>query len=411
MPVAPLTRRFGYRAGRTTGSKWTPSKFGRQSTVFLRISERSSIASGLQARLGVAIGRRRVAVERAEVAVPVHERRAQREGLRHAHHRVVDRDVAVRVVLADDVAHDGRGLLELRVRRQVEVLEHREEDAALHGLEAVAHVRQRARRDDREGVVQVPAPGLLGKRDLGIERQRRLAARVGELSLRHGTTVPAPSGSVNPRSGTHFVSTGVLDTFRPGGHAARSFTVSTPADPELFARIADGDRDAFGLFYDRHAPVLFGFCVRILKDARDAEDVLQEAFIQVWRDARRFDATRASVKTWLFTIARSRALDRWRSRHSIEQRFSAAPDESLDRAGAAGDGGQEAAALRDYVSRCLEKLSENEQAVLRLAYFDGYTQEEIAARLNEPLGTVKSRTRSGLTKLRAIAGEGGAGRG
>ena len=187
--------------------------------------------------------------------------------------------------------------------------------------------------------------------------------------------------------------------------------MSTPADPELFARIAAGDRDAFGLFYDRYAPVLFGFCVRILKDARDAEDVLQEAFVQVWRDARRFDATRASVKTWLFTIARSRALDRWRSRHSIEQRFSAAPDESLDRAGAARDGGQEAAALRDYVSRCLEKLSENEQAVLRLAYFDGYTQEEIAARLNEPLGTVKSRTRSGLAKLRAIAGEGGAGRG
>ena len=184
--------------------------------------------------------------------------------------------------------------------------------------------------------------------------------------------------------------------------------MSTPADPELFARIAAGDRDAFGLFYDRYAPVLFGFCVRILKDARDAEDVLQEAFIQVWRDARRFDATRASVKTWLFTVARSRALDRGRSRHSIEQRFSAAPDESLDRA---GDGGQETAVLRDYVSRCLEKLSESEQAVLRLAYFDGYTQEEIAARLNEPLGTVKSRTRSGLTKLRAITGEGGAGRG
>jgi len=186
--------------------------------------------------------------------------------------------------------------------------------------------------------------------------------------------------------------------------------VSTPADPELFARIAEGDREAFGLFYDRYAPVLFGFCARILKDARDAEDVLQETFVQVWRDAGRFDPTRASAKTWLFTIARSRALDRWRSRRSVERRLSATPDESLDRAGA-GDGGQDAAAQRDYVSRCLEKLSENEQAVLRLAYFDGYTQEEIAARLNEPLGTVKSRTRSGLTKLRAIAAEGGAGRG
>jgi RNA polymerase sigma-70 factor, ECF subfamily len=203
----------------------------------------------------------------------------------------------------------------------------------------------------------------------------------------------------------------VLDTFPPGGHAAGRFTVSTSADTELFARIAAGDRDAFGLFYDRYAPVLFGFCLRILKDARDAEDVLQEAFVQVWRDARRFDATRASVKTWLFTIARSRALDRWRSRHAVERRFSAVADESLDRAGAA-EGEQEAAALRDYVGRCLSKLSENEQAVLRLAYFDGYTQEEIAERLKEPLGTVKSRTRSGLAKLKAIAAaEGGEGRG
>ncbi|MEO8586770.1 MAG: sigma-70 family RNA polymerase sigma factor, partial [Acidobacteriota bacterium] len=107
----------------------------------------------------------------------------------------------------------------------------------------------------------------------------------------------------------------------------------------------------------------------------------------------------------------SRALDRWRSRRAVENRFPAAENELLDRAGA-GDGGQEAAAMRDYVGRCLRKLSENEQAVLRLAYFDGYTQEEIAARLNEPLGTVKSRTRSGLTKLKAIAaGEGEAGRG
>ena len=203
----------------------------------------------------------------------------------------------------------------------------------------------------------------------------------------------------------------MLDTHSPPGHPARGFIVSTLADPELFARIAEGDRDAFGLLYDRYAQVLFGFCLRILRDARDAEDVLQETFVQAWRDARRFDATRASVKTWLFTIARSRALDRWRSRRSVEQRFSAAGDESLDRAGAS-EGGQEAAALRDYVSRCMGRLSANEQAVLRLAYFDGFTQEEIAERLGEPLGTVKSRTRSGLAKLKAIAaGEGGAGRG
>ena len=180
---------------------------------------------------------------------------------------------------------------------------------------------------------------------------------------------------------------------------------------DLLTRIVAGDREAFGAFYDRHAPVLFGFCVRILRDARDAEDVLQETFVQAWRDAGRFDPARASVKTWLFTIARSRALDRWRSRRSAENRFPAGGSDFLDRA-AADEGGADATAMRDYVGRCLATLSEAEQAVLRLAYFDGYTQEEIAARLNEPLGTVKSRTRSGLGKLRAIAaGEGGAGGG
>ncbi len=171
---------------------------------------------------------------------------------------------------------------------------------------------------------------------------------------------------------------------------------------DLLARIVAGDRDAFGAFYDLHAPVLFGFCVRILRDARDAEDVLQETFVQAWRDARRFDAARASVRGWLFTIARSRALDRWRSRRSTEKRISAADAPELERA--AGAAGEAAAVdVRDFVERALAQLGENEQAVLRLAYFDGCTQEEIAARLGEPLGTVKSRTRSALAKLRTIA--------
>lgn len=171
---------------------------------------------------------------------------------------------------------------------------------------------------------------------------------------------------------------------------------------DLLARIVAGDREAFGAFYDLHAPVLFGFCVRILKDARDAEDVLQETFVQAWRDARRFDPTRASARSWLFTIARSRALDRWRSRRSIEKRISAADATDLERVAGTTDAAA-AAGVRDFVARALAQLGENEQAVLRLAYFDGLTQEEIAARLAEPLGTVKSRTRSGLSKLRTIA--------
>lgn len=174
------------------------------------------------------------------------------------------------------------------------------------------------------------------------------------------------------------------------------------AADDLFARIVAGDREAFAAFYDQHAPVLFGFCVRILKDARDAEDVLQETFVQAWRDARRFDASRASVRGWLFTIARSRALDRWRSRRAFDKRIHAADTPDLERAAGAADGGA-APDVRDFVERALLRLGANEEAVLRLAYFEGLTQEEIAARLNEPLGTVKSRTRSGLVKLRTIA--------
>ena len=83
-------------------------------------------------------------------------------------------------------------------------------------------------------------------------------------------------------------------------------------DAELLSAVAGGDSDAFSRFYDRHASVLFGLCVRILRDAREAEDVLQEVFLQVWREARKFDPGRASVRTWLFTLARSRALDRLR---------------------------------------------------------------------------------------------------
>lgn len=179
------------------------------------------------------------------------------------------------------------------------------------------------------------------------------------------------------------------------------------ADAELFSRIVSGDRDAFGLLYDRYAPILFSFCVRILRDGRDAEDVLQEVFVQVWRDARRFDPDRASLKTWLFTIARSRALDRYRSRRSQDQKLAPGP-EDFD-PGSSGDPA-EASLLKQYVAQSLSRLSENERKVLTLAYYDGYTQEEIAALLKEPLGTVKSRARSGLAKLQAfVLGEKGDG--
>ncbi len=171
-------------------------------------------------------------------------------------------------------------------------------------------------------------------------------------------------------------------------------------DAELFGRILKRDREAFSAFYDRWAPVLFSFCVRIVRDAGDAEEVLQDVFVQVWKDAHRFDAARGSIKTWLFTIARSRALDRWRSRRSAEQRVASA--EELPELPAPGGDAAAQSHLSRIVARQMERLSAKERTVLTLAYFEGLTQEEIAERIGEPLGTVKSRARSGLARLHSL---------
>jgi len=176
------------------------------------------------------------------------------------------------------------------------------------------------------------------------------------------------------------------------------------SDAELIRLISRRDHEAVAALYDRFAPVLFGLCIRILRDARDAEDVLQEVFIQVFRDAARYEPERASPKTWLFTIARSRALDRLRSLRA-SGRHVADGAEMEDQPPAASSAlPEEHLVLTRHVETQLARLSEKERLVLRLAYFDGYTQEEIAVRLGEPLGTIKSRTRGALTKLRGFLG-------
>ena len=174
------------------------------------------------------------------------------------------------------------------------------------------------------------------------------------------------------------------------------------ADSELLDRIVRRDKEAFSLLYDRWAPVVFNFCVRILRDVGDAEEVLQDVFVQVWKDAHRFDPARGSAKTWLFTIARSRALDRWRSRKSVDKRVDA--EVPLVEVPAAKSGSGERSLLSQLVARQMGRLPAKEKAVLSLAYFEGLTQEEIASRLDEPLGTVKGRARSGLARLHALFG-------
>jgi RNA polymerase sigma-70 factor (ECF subfamily) len=177
------------------------------------------------------------------------------------------------------------------------------------------------------------------------------------------------------------------------------------SDAELIRRISAKDAEALSLLYDRFAPVLFGLSLRILRDARDAEDVLQEVFIQVFRDAPRYEPERASPRTWLCTIARSRALDRLRSLRAAGKHIADGDPPELDAAAPAAGAPQDQVLLARHVEMQLAKLSEKERAVLTLAYFDGYTQEEIAEKLGEPLGTVKSRTRAALTKLKGFLGD------
>jgi RNA polymerase sigma-70 factor (ECF subfamily) len=171
-------------------------------------------------------------------------------------------------------------------------------------------------------------------------------------------------------------------------------------DGELLSAIAGGDRQAYRALYQRYAAILLGLLSRILGDRGEAEDVLQEVFLQIWKKAGDFDDRRGRALHWLATIARNRALDR-RSTLESRRRLAAAPmpnlpeEESPDPA----DEANMAEEVR-HLHRALAQIPEAQRKVLLLAYFDGLSQSEIADRVGAPLGTVKSHARIGLARLR-----------
>ncbi|MDX6577362.1 MAG: hypothetical protein QOE96_3315 [Blastocatellia bacterium] len=176
------------------------------------------------------------------------------------------------------------------------------------------------------------------------------------------------------------------------------------SDNELLHAVAGGDELALAACYDRYRLILFGLILRILHDREEAEDVLQETFLQVWRRAADFDEARGRAFTWLVTIARSRALDRLRSagsRMRLAEQVAQTPQEDV------GDAALDALKSETgaIVRQALAELPDEQQKTLFLAYFEGLTQTEIAARLGDPLGTVKTRMRSGLSKLRELIGQ------
>ena len=173
------------------------------------------------------------------------------------------------------------------------------------------------------------------------------------------------------------------------------------ADIELLKAVSRGDEQALAQLYDNYRVILFGLLVRILNSREEAEDVLQEVFLQVWRRAKDFDETRGKPFTWLVTLARSRAIDRLRSLGARDRVAQASIREASEEVSdAAFDTFR--SEQRALVTSALSQLPEEQKRPLVLAYFDGLTQSEIAANLGAPLGTVKTRVRAGMMKLREV---------
>jgi RNA polymerase sigma-70 factor (ECF subfamily) len=186
-------------------------------------------------------------------------------------------------------------------------------------------------------------------------------------------------------------------------------TASRPTstgDTDLIARAAGGDERAMAELYDRYGQVLYAVAYRIVGQRADAEEVVLDAFAQAWREATRFEASRGSVAGWLTTIARSRALDLVRARSRRERITATAAAERPDSSPAMGgwrvdpSSGVDHAERRKQVQLALDSLSPPQRRAIELAFFEGLSQSEIAERLQEPLGTIKTRVRLGMQKLR-----------
>ena len=179
---------------------------------------------------------------------------------------------------------------------------------------------------------------------------------------------------------------------------------SDAIDVALVMRIAEKDADALADFYDRWMPTVRGLAQRILGEIADTDEVVEEVFWQVWQQAERFEVARGRVAVWLLTIARSRSLDRVRSRQRRRNEVSDTLDDGSSRLDqlsmdASADPG-EFADQRARVAAALQLLPPDQRDVVLLAYFSGLSQAEIAERLQLPLGTVKTRTRLAFAKLK-----------
>jgi RNA polymerase sigma-70 factor (ECF subfamily) len=181
----------------------------------------------------------------------------------------------------------------------------------------------------------------------------------------------------------------------------RTLTADPAADRRALERMARGDHDGLAELYDRHARLIYSLALRIAREQADAEDVVQEVFSQAWRQAARYDPARGPVVAWLLTLTRSRALDRLRARR-VRPWDAAGEDSTSIEVPDTRDGPDALAISAEQVARvraALDALPVVQRVAIELAYFEGLTHTEIASRLEQPLGTVKTRIRQGLVRL------------
>ncbi len=190
--------------------------------------------------------------------------------------------------------------------------------------------------------------------------------------------------------------------------AAAPHDASHDADPpgleELLRLVARGDEQAFGRVYDLISPTVYGLVRRILRDPAQSEEVTQEVLVEVWRSACHYDARRGSPQAWVMTLAHRRAVDRVRSEQASSDREARAAAADTQRP--YDEVAEEATNRleRERVRRCLDTLTELQEQSVRLAFYGGYSYREVARLLSAPLGTIKTRMRDGLIRLRDCLG-------
>lgn len=175
-------------------------------------------------------------------------------------------------------------------------------------------------------------------------------------------------------------------------------------DPALLAKIVKGDQQAFSQLYDHSSTLLYTLAFRIVGNREEADELLQDVYLEVWRKVARYDIGRGSPLAWLITLTRSRAIDRLRTRSSKGKTEMPPMDATMSsRVPDLGPSPYETQAdqeLRMAIGAAMTGLPQGQQQAIELAYYEGLSHQEIAARLNQPLGTVKTRIKLGLAKLR-----------